>query len=137
MSIKLFNSLASKVLDVLGLKSETMKLLEEANELYNAKEYKRAIDVYKQTLKSLRYGKKGTVLTKERIKKFVIPAFLNMAAASVELKLYTNTAFYCEKVLALHPKHKKATYYLAMANIQTGSYNAAMNIYKRPKQRRD
>jgi tetratricopeptide (TPR) repeat protein len=111
------------------VRPEHKQLYDEGNDFYKAKQYYKAIDKLKDSLRALNYHKKGTKFTDKQIDDTVLPIFLKLAACTNELQEYQKTLFYCRIVLEFRPKHKKALYLQSVTNIQLGSFSSAMSFY--------
>mmetsp|Transcript_453 Transcript_453/g.494 ORF Transcript_453/g.494 Transcript_453/m.494 type:complete len:144 (+) Transcript_453:206-637(+) len=95
-----------------------------------SKEYNQAINCGKDALTAMRYGKRDRKFTAHEIDTRVLPALLLLAQTNFEMQQYNKTLFYCDQILALRPNHKKTKFLQSTANLQKGSFSAALKFYK-------
>jgi tetratricopeptide (TPR) repeat protein len=105
-------------------------MFDAGNYLMKTRQYYDAIEKYKSVLMEMKYGKEKTQFSEEEIDELLIPLFTNLAACALEVKEYQKTLFYCQEGLQLRPGQRRILYLQSAANIQVGSYKAAMKFYK-------
>lgn len=93
--------------------------------------FSEAADKLQQCLSACKYGKEDIVVSDEDMDKVVIPALCHLAACNIELLQYTKAVSYCREVLQKRPSHKRALYLQGIANVEMGSFSAAMKYYRR------
>mmetsp|Transcript_15727 Transcript_15727/g.17033 ORF Transcript_15727/g.17033 Transcript_15727/m.17033 type:complete len:145 (-) Transcript_15727:154-588(-) len=93
--------------------------------------YAEAKERFDQCLAELQYGVEGVQFSKDQTDRYIVPILCHLATCHMELRQYAKTAQYCEQVLQRRPSHKKALYLQSMANIEMGSFKAAMKYYKK------
>jgi tetratricopeptide (TPR) repeat protein len=105
-------------------------MFEAGNYLMKNRHYCDAMDKYKSALVEMRYGKENKSFSESEIDELLIPLFTNLAACALEVKEYQKALFYCQEGLQLRPGQRRILYLQSVANVQVGSYQAAMKFYK-------
>lgn len=95
-----------------------------------SKNYADAKERFDLCLQELKYGEEGVELTKVQTERYLIPTLCHLATCHLELRQYNKTAQYCKEVLQRRPSHKRALYLQSLANVEMGSFKAAMKYLK-------
>lgn len=111
-------------------KSKARDLIQDGNAFLRSHEFAAAINCAKDALVQLRYGKRDTKFSTEELKELVLPAFYLLAESNLLLGRSSNCLFYCDKILVLKPKSKKARFLQSRANLEKGRFSAALKFYQ-------
>jgi tetratricopeptide (TPR) repeat protein len=104
--------------------------LESGNYQLRRKNYTDAMDKYKDCLRMMKFGKEEQKFTSEEIDQIVVPALCGLAECAMEMKEYQRTLFYCSEALQFRPQAQRVIYLQSVANLQRGSFKAAMKFYQ-------
>lgn len=114
-----------------GCKSRATVYFEAGIYWMDRNNFNEACEKFRQCLYECKYGKEGVAVPEEQMEQLVFPALCNLAACCIELKQYSKATFYCSEVLQKKPSNKRAMYLQSIANVEMGSFKAAMRYYHR------
>jgi tetratricopeptide (TPR) repeat protein len=125
------DKMTSYLPDLLPKKSKAVIFLEAGHYWLKRGKSLEASDKYRDCLAELKFGRReGKGFNDDEIENIIVPALCGLATCCLEQREYQKALTYCNQVMELRPMNRKAAYLQGIANVELGSFKAAMKFYR-------